>query len=352
MIRHLPDAVLLVLIFAIVILLMFVGFIILVVMVYRKKQIVFIKEKLLQEIEYRNQILEKELEIQKKIQEERERISHDMHDDLGAGISALKLQAEFLKQKINEQHLKEDINDLLKTSEEMNLSMREMLWSLNSNNDTLGNFIQYLTIYSENFFKKTEIEIKIDRKVDHPEKQLNAETRRHLFLCAKEALNKAGLTNGYINAGGNVVLLGEKEDGTNWKIGIQSPDASDALVQYSTKKATCLVTSGDYQRYFTYKNKKYSHIIDPKTGYPANYVRSVTVITKDSGKADALSTTLFCMSVEDGKKYFPHTLNNTVVAPPRMLIAFLENNLREDGSVAIPEVLRPYMGGLEKITVK
>ena len=189
MIRHLPDAVLLVLIFAIVILLMFVGFIILVVMVYRKKQMVFIKEKLLQEIEYRNQILEKELEIQKKIQEERERISHDMHDDLGAGISALKLQAEFLKQKINEQHLKEDINDLLKTSEEMNLSMREMLWSLNSNNDTLGNFIQYLTIYSENFFKKTEIEIKIDRKVDHPEKQLNAETRRHLFLCAKEALN-------------------------------------------------------------------------------------------------------------------------------------------------------------------
>ncbi|WP_244834956.1 serine--tRNA ligase [Clostridium sp. BJN0001] len=48
---------------------------------------------------------------------------------------------------------------------------------------------------------------------------------------------------------------------------------------------------------------------------------------------------------EDGKKYFPHTLNNTVVAPPRMLIAFLENNLNEDGSIRIPEVLRPYMGG-------
>lgn len=53
---------------------------------------------------------------------------------------------------------------------------------------------------------------------------------------------------------------------------------------------------------------------------------------------------------EDGKKYFAHTLNNTVVAPPRMLIAFLENNLCEDGSVKIPEVLRPYMGGIEKIT--
>ena len=48
---------------------------------------------------------------------------------------------------------------------------------------------------------------------------------------------------------------------------------------------------------------------------------------------------------EDGKNYLPHTLNNTCVAPPRMLIAFLENNLRADGSVRIPEVLRPYMGG-------
>ncbi len=51
----------------------------------------------------------------------------------------------------------------------------------------------------------------------------------------------------------------------------------------------------------------------------------------------------------DGKKYFAHTLNNTVVAPPRMLIAFLENNLNADGTVNIPEVLRPYMGGKSKI---
>ncbi|MDE5792741.1 MAG: serine--tRNA ligase [Oscillospiraceae bacterium] len=55
---------------------------------------------------------------------------------------------------------------------------------------------------------------------------------------------------------------------------------------------------------------------------------------------------------EDGTKYFPHTLNNTVVAPPRMLIAFLENNLNEDGSIRIPEALRPYMGGMEVIPVK
>ena len=55
---------------------------------------------------------------------------------------------------------------------------------------------------------------------------------------------------------------------------------------------------------------------------------------------------------EDGRKYFAHTLNNTVVAPPRMLIAFLENNLQADRSVRIPELLRPYMGGMEAIVPK
>ena len=55
---------------------------------------------------------------------------------------------------------------------------------------------------------------------------------------------------------------------------------------------------------------------------------------------------------EDGKMYLPHTLNNTVIAPPRMLIAFLENNLQADGSVLIPEALRPYMGGCEKLVPK
>ena len=55
---------------------------------------------------------------------------------------------------------------------------------------------------------------------------------------------------------------------------------------------------------------------------------------------------------EDGKTYLPHTLNNTVVAPPRMLIAFLENHLQADGSVTIPEVLWPYMGGTKLLVPK
>ena len=184
-----PEQVKLMFLIAIVILMTFVGFIVMVVMVYKKKQLVFQKEKLLQEIQFRNGILEKELEIQKKVQEERERISHDMHDDLGAGISALKLQAEFIKQKVEDEMIKADVDDLLKTAGEMNLSMREMLWSLNSDNDNLVNFMQYVAQYAENFFKKTDIKITVKRAVYSPETKLNSEVRRNLFLCAKEAFN-------------------------------------------------------------------------------------------------------------------------------------------------------------------
>ena len=68
-----------------------------------------------------------------------------------------------------------------------------------------------------------------------------------------------------------------------------------------------------------------------------------------SNLGDAQSRRLGIRVNSENGKYYPHTLNNTVVAPPRMLIAFIENNLNEDGSVNIPEVLRPYMGGLTKI---
>lgn len=123
-------------------------------------------------------------------------------------------------------------------------------------------------------------------------------------ICA-DRLHEAGLDNGYINAGGNVVLLGEKPDGKDWVIGIQSPDTSPSVVQFTTKRPVVMVTSGDYQRYMEVDGKRYSHIIDPTTGWPAQYMRSVTVIgdADQSAWADAMSTTLFCMSVEDGMQF-------------------------------------------------
>ena len=68
-----------------------------------------------------------------------------------------------------------------------------------------------------------------------------------------------------------------------------------------------------------------------------------------SNLGDAQSRRLGIRVRGENGNYFPHTLNNTVVAPPRMLIAFLENNLQADGSIAIPAALRAYMGGQERI---
>ena len=71
-----------------------------------------------------------------------------------------------------------------------------------------------------------------------------------------------------------------------------------------------------------------------------------------SNLTDAQARRLGIRIKGEKENYYAHTLNNTVVAPPRMLIAVMENNYQPDGSVVIPEVLRPYMGGLEKISPK
>ena len=189
--EELPQIIKSTYILALIIVLFFVIFIIFVVLMYNRKQLLYLKEKQLKESEHQNQLLQKELEKQKSIEAERERISHDMHDDLGAGISALKLQAEFLKQRAENDDLKNDIDELLKTSEEMNLSMREMLWSLNSGNDTLGSFIDYSKMYAQNFLKKTKILLLTESENVVVETIITTEQRRNLFLCLKEALNNA-----------------------------------------------------------------------------------------------------------------------------------------------------------------
>lgn len=188
---HIQDDIKLAYIIAISIMMLFVVFIVLIVVLYNKRQLFFIQQQKLKEAEHQNQLLQKELEKQRSIEMERERISHDMHDDLGAGISALKLQAEFLKQKADNDDLQNDIDELLKTSEEMNLSMREMLWSLNSGNDTLGSFIDYAIQYADNFLKKTKIKLWTESIDIISDTSISTEMRRNMFLCLKESLNNA-----------------------------------------------------------------------------------------------------------------------------------------------------------------
>ncbi|QRG86313.1 FAD:protein FMN transferase [Bulleidia sp. zg-1006] len=123
-------------------------------------------------------------------------------------------------------------------------------------------------------------------------------------LVAKE-LEKRGVHSGYVNVGRNIRTIGSKPNNEAWSIGITDPEGKlpGGLLAYKKQGNFSFVTSGDYERYYIASDgKTYSHIIDPKTLFPANKYRSVTVLTADSGLADAMSTSLFTLSIEDGKK--------------------------------------------------
>lgn len=105
-----------------------------------------------------------------------------------------------------------------------------------------------------------------------------------------------------VSVGGNVCATGPKpSDGSAWVIGVQDPDgtASEYLLRVNISEGS-LVSSGDYQRYYTVDGVRYCHIIDPAALTPPTLWRAVSVIYSDSGAADALSTALFCMDRESG----------------------------------------------------
>ena len=103
-----------------------------------------------------------------------------------------------------------------------------------------------------------------------------------------------------ISVGGNVCATGPKQGEHPWVIGIQNPDGGEYLHTIYVSGG-CVVTSGDYQRTYTVDGKKYHHIIDPDTLMPAAYWRSVSIICEDSALADALSTALFLLPLEQGR---------------------------------------------------
>jgi len=108
-----------------------------------------------------------------------------------------------------------------------------------------------------------------------------------------------------LSVGGNVRAIGAREEvQREWNVGIQNPDReSDEQYLLITRfMDKSLVSSGDYERYYTVDGKEYHHIIDPKTLMPAEYFTAVSILCKDSGMADALSTAIFTMPLEEGRQ--------------------------------------------------
>lgn len=149
-------------------------------------------------------------------------------------------------------------------------------------------------------------------------------------VCAQ--LEAEGVTGWLVSVGGNVRTLGARGDGKPWQIAVSELSGTEYEDVRIPLEGLSAVTSGADQRYFEYEGRRYNHIIDPETLFPSERYVSVTVVTRDSGLADALSTGLFNMPLKEG----------------RALVASLEGTealwYLPDGSVAVSDGLGGVLG--------
>ncbi len=150
--------------------------------------------------------------------------------------------------------------------------------------------------------------LKVDRKKStvlfrrlHMQLDLGGVAKGYAADRAVDILKRKGIDSALVTTGSTTVVLGAKPDGKPWLVGIQHPRKEGKTLGTLELTNENVSTSGDYQRYFVRNGKRYHHILDPKTGLPANRCRSVTIVTKKScTEADILSTAVFVMGASKG----------------------------------------------------
>ncbi|WP_317196176.1 FAD:protein FMN transferase [Winogradskyella vincentii] len=120
---------------------------------------------------------------------------------------------------------------------------------------------------------------------------------------AKALLKDIGVTGGIINASGDLNTWGTQPNGKDWKVAIVNPLNKEKVFSWMPVKNSAVVTSGNYEKYIEFDGILYSHIIDPRTGYPSSGILSVTIFTLTAELADALATSVFVMGVESGLNF-------------------------------------------------
>jgi thiamine biosynthesis lipoprotein len=117
---------------------------------------------------------------------------------------------------------------------------------------------------------------------------------------AKALLIEKGVTAGIINASGDMNTWGRQPNGKHWKVAITNPLDKNKAFGLLPIKEGAAVTSGNYEKFVSFNGQRYSHIIDPRTGYPTKGILSVTVFSPSAELADALATSIFVMGIETG----------------------------------------------------
>jgi len=117
---------------------------------------------------------------------------------------------------------------------------------------------------------------------------------------AKSVMKKNGVTSGIVNASGDLTAWGNQPNGLPWTIGIAHPDAAHMPFSYMNITDMAVATSGNYEKYVVINKKKYSHTINPRTGFPVRGIKSVTIIAPNAELCDALATPVTIMGINAG----------------------------------------------------
>src|SRR5438477_8110295 len=130
------------------------------------------------------------LEKEQAVEKERNRISRDIHDDLGSGLTKIAIMSEVVKKQIHEpEKARQQLENISQSSRELVDNLQDIIWVLNPKNDTLESLASYIREYSLKFFEPFGIEVQFNYPEKFPEVKLSEETRRNIFLVVKESFN-------------------------------------------------------------------------------------------------------------------------------------------------------------------
>jgi signal transduction histidine kinase len=152
-----------------------------------EKEKILVEQQLIKEREIKE--LEKEKAVLESQRNERERIAHDLHDDLGSGITSIRLLSEIAKRKMKTEMPQSEIERISENASELIDNMSEIIWTMNTYNDSLENTVAYIRSYSGNFLQNAGVTRSIHVAGIIPALELKSEVRRNIFLTVKEALH-------------------------------------------------------------------------------------------------------------------------------------------------------------------
>lgn len=131
----------------------------------------------------------------------------------------------------------------------------------------------------------------------------NAVGKGYAADMVKKLWLKLGVTSGFINSSGDLCSFGTTLEGDPWKVGIMHPDHKNEPMLFVPILNQAIATSGDYEQFFTYQGERYSHNINPLTGYPLKGLKSVSVVSPSAELSDALATAIYVMGAKKGVEF-------------------------------------------------